>query len=86
MRAIVATSIIAMAMALSAARAQAADASIAVAPNATPTWQWAGSYDGDSYSRACPYGYFYACRYDRYFGDRGTCACWPYLPYWLFHS
>jgi hypothetical protein len=84
MRAIVSASVIVIA--LSAAHAQAADASIATAPNATPAWQWAGYYNDDSYSRACPYGYYYSCRYDDpYYGERGHCACWPYLPYWLYH-
>ena len=85
MRAIFVVSVIAIAIGLSGASAQAADVSLAAAPNATPAWQWVGYYYDGSYPPACPHGYYFACRYNHYFGDQGQCACWPYMPYWLFH-
>jgi hypothetical protein len=72
---------------LSTAQLHAAPAGMATQQNATPAWQWAqGGYSYAGYASACPYGYYYACRYDDpYYGARGHCACWPFLPYWLYH-
>ena len=85
MRAIVIVLVTAVAIGLLAVSAQAADVNIAPAPNATPTWQRTGYYYDGSYPPACPHGYYFACRYNHYFGDQGQCACWPFMPYWLFH-
>jgi hypothetical protein len=90
MRQIIVASVTAIAIGLLSTGAQAADVSIAPlsnAPpiNATPAWQWAGYYYDGSYPPACPHGYYFACRYNHYSGDDGQCACWPYMPYWLFH-
>jgi hypothetical protein len=76
-----------IAVGLSTAQLQAAPVGMATQQNATPLWQWAqGGYSYAGYPPACPYGYYYACRYDDpYYGERGHCACWPFLPYWLYH-
>ena len=78
MRAIVIVAITAAASALSAAELRAAPAIVAAQQNATPLRQLIqGGYYG-GYRPACPFGYYYACQYDRYLGYR-QCACWPYF-------
>jgi hypothetical protein len=48
--------------------------------NATPLWHRAGGYY-EGYRPACPYGYFYACFDNPYYGHV-HCGCWPYYGRW----